>query len=87
MKWNKFPNKKPKMGQEVLVFCDGYSVHDKYWCDYYLAIFVKNPYDRRRWAFAQSVDIRVGSDHPWLYDRVKYWMELPEKPEPSQRTI
>jgi len=74
--WVPVGKKKPKLGQEVLVFNQGYGVHGNYYFDYELAIFIKHPRDKRRKVFAKSLDVRVGHSS-WIYDCVTHWMPLP----------
>lgn len=80
MIWIDVREQKPELGQEVLVFCQGYGDAANYWSDYELAIYMKSPYDRRRYAFAKSLHIKVNTSSPWLYHDVTHWMPLPEPP-------
>jgi len=72
--WLNARKKKPALGQEVLIFRQGYGIAGNYWSSYELAVYMLNPYDRRRRAFVQSL-------YPWLHKGVTHWMPLPAPPE------
>lgn len=84
--WNKYPNKKPNIGQEVLIFCQGYDITgERYWSDFELAIYDKNVFDKRKNTFYKSLDYQFGKldNHlggAWQYKDVTHWIPLPESP-------
>jgi len=77
MKWIDVNKRKPALGTEVLIFCQGYSIRgEDYWSHYEKATFTKFPFDRRRRAFVKNDD----SSYPWVYRDVTHWMPLPDPP-------
>ena len=88
MSWVSVNTRKPELGQEVLVFCQGYDVTGtRYWSDYELAIYDIDYSDRRRFAFYQSVNYRVEKRYDgstmrsvWKHRGVTHWMPLPLSP-------
>jgi hypothetical protein len=89
MMWNRYPQRKPDIGQKVLIFTQGYDVTGtRYWSDYEIAVYVINPHDKRKRAFANATQWEVESRRDgsilrdvWLYRGVTHWMPLPEPPE------
>ncbi len=88
MSWNKYPDKKPQLGQEVLVFCQGYDIKGKsYWSHFSLCIFDRQANDRRTYAFYSALEYRVEKwqgrslRNCWGERSVTHWMPLPEYPE------
>jgi len=76
--WNDFTKNKPKLGQDVLVYRQGYGLHHNYYYDYYVASYIRNPYDKRRYCFVPTLE--KDKCTPWIYTKVTHWMELPEPP-------
>jgi len=47
--WEDFTKVKPKLGQDVLIYRQGYGGHKNYYSSFHVASYVKNPYDKRRY--------------------------------------
>ena len=77
--WNDFSKIKPKLGDYVLIFRQGYGLHKNYYSDYCVAVYIKNPYDKRRYSFVSPSE--KNSNTPWIYTKVTHWMSLPAPPE------
>lgn len=86
MKWISVNTRKPKLGQEVLVFCQGCDISGDYkWFSYELGTYIKLPYDKRKREFVQGISIQKEQDGsmfgcPWVYKYVTHWMPLPDRP-------
>lgn len=87
--WYSIKNKKPKLKQEVLIYCQGYDVTGKHhWGDFELAVYDIDYSDRRKRVFYKSLEYKVESQYDgstmrdvWKYRGVISWMALPETPE------
>jgi len=77
--WEDFTKVKPKLGQDILIYRQGYGGHNNYYSDYQVASYVKNPYDKRRYCFVPNTEKKKNS--PWIYTKVTHWMLLPTPPE------
>ena len=75
-----YPQNKPKQGQEVLAFCQGYGFSGNYWCDWQLATYGRYGSDGRKCVFANSIAVRADSLSPWIYGDVTHFVPLPGKP-------
>lgn len=79
MKWNDLSKIKPSLGQDVLIYRQGYGAHGNYYFDYFLASYVRNPYDKRKYCFVPKLEKEKAT--PWIYTKITHWMPLPEPPE------
>jgi len=76
--WKDLNKIKPDVGQDVLIYRQGYGNHNNYYFDYHVASYVRNPYDKRRYCFVPKVEKEKYS--PWIYTKVSHWMTLPIPP-------
>jgi hypothetical protein len=86
MDWISIKRKKPKLGEIALILCQGYDVSGKhYWSDYYIGVWIKNPYDKRQRVFGDALRVGLAMDRGeslrdvWVYRNVTHWMPMPEK--------
>ena len=79
-KWINIRKKKPKLGDTVLVFEQGYGEQGNYWSNYYIATYIKNPHDKRKYVFADQIQVAIKERWPWVYWNVTHWMPLPDAP-------
>lgn len=78
MDWVDLEKVKPILGQDVLIFRHWES-SGKFYSDYILASYVKNPYDKRRNCFIPKQDKLKKT--PLFITRITHWMPLPPPPE------
>lgn len=71
---------RPRIGEAVLVFRQGYSINGKPWCSYEVAVYARGRYDRRRRHFVDQTAYRVGERDAWVWRDVTHWMYLPTNP-------
>ena len=67
---------KPNLGQEVVVFKQGYMPRlDKYWSSKAVAKYAKNFMDNSKMEFART------DESPHYHHNVTHWMPFPDDPE------
>lgn len=76
---------KPALGQDVLIYRQWCSPPSKYYSEYILASYIKNPYDKRRNCFVQKQDKLKKT--PLFITRVTHWMSLPNPPEKIEENM
>lgn len=74
--FNNVAKKKPKLGETVLVFEQGYGEKGNYYYSYKIAMYIKQPNDKRKKVFANALAVEIKSTSPWIYSRVTHWMYL-----------
>jgi len=80
VEWIDINKTKPKLGEDVLIYRQGYGEHKNYYYDYVVASYIRNPYDKRRYCFVPVLQKK--NTTPWIYTKVTHWMYLPTPPKP-----
>ncbi len=78
--WVDVAKEKPVLGQNVMVFIQGYGKFNNYYANYALAAYIKNPHDKRKTCFANMLQVKFAHDIPLIYKNVTHWMPLPAAP-------
>lgn len=72
--WIDIKKRKPKIGEQALIYTQGYGENGNYWSGYEVAIYGVNPYDKRKRAFIHH--LQYDRHDPWIYRGVTHWAEL-----------
>ena len=71
-------NKKsrPPLGTKALILMQRITKSGCYWHRWDVAVYIRNPYDRRKRGWCSALQVAVGDSNPWIHNDVTHWLDL-----------